>query len=428
MEEDNFKPDCDNIKKNIKSFTEDMLKDEDYKAFLHHLETCSECKNYVRSVDSFSNQLWRLGEIKVPSDFESTILFQLTQPEEKFDEREGEEPATAKKWIIGAVAFILVGITISAGLIAYLKMRQPDQEEMSAASVSEVSEVASEPVSDPGSDVQYDQYDDNDDHYEGTGELSAYDWTGDDVADDAVDAEVSLGSKLVHWHFLHYNKTKELESLRLRRQKRSKESDLRKAKKEQLGAAGSTEQTESTIGDLEEKIQELEGRLEKNIAEKKRREGGPISILKSLDIKPDYQDNDFVFFAASGDDLENVLNKINLISENGSSLEDFTPGASHLPHKKYQVSVFMVKKETGVFHWHIHLSMANQKLQLLKAIQENGGVVTYEFAEEVTISVPSSKIEVIKAKMPAMRISLSEYGNQVSQDEGSSVISIYFSR
>ena len=70
MEEDNFKPDCDNIKKNIKSFTEDMLKEDEYKAFLHHLETCTECKNYVRSVDSFSNQLWRLGDVKVPSDFE----------------------------------------------------------------------------------------------------------------------------------------------------------------------------------------------------------------------------------------------------------------------------------------------------------------------------------------------------------------------
>ena len=177
MEEDNFKPDCDNIKKNIKSFTEDMLKDEDYKAFLHHLETCSECKNYVRSVDSFSNQLWRLGEIKVPSDFESTVLFKLTQPEEKPDEEEGS--ATSKKWIIGAVAFIITGIIISGGLIAYLKLRQPSQEEINVAQVLETpGEVAGESLGDLDNDVVFEQYDDRDEVFEGTGELRAFEWTG----------------------------------------------------------------------------------------------------------------------------------------------------------------------------------------------------------------------------------------------------------
>ncbi len=121
MEEDNFNPDCDNIKKNIKSFNEDMLKEEEYKDFLDHLETCSECDKYVRSVDSFSNQLWRLGDVKVPSDFVSTVLFKLTQPEEKPDE--DQEPASSKKWLIGGVVFILVGITLSAGLISYFKLK-----------------------------------------------------------------------------------------------------------------------------------------------------------------------------------------------------------------------------------------------------------------------------------------------------------------
>ena len=31
MEEDNFTPDCDNIKSNIKSFMDDMLKEDEYK-------------------------------------------------------------------------------------------------------------------------------------------------------------------------------------------------------------------------------------------------------------------------------------------------------------------------------------------------------------------------------------------------------------
>jgi len=434
LEEDNFNPDCDSIKSNIKSFTEDMLTEDEYKAFLHHLETCSECKNYVRSVDSFSNQLWRLGDVKVPSDFGSTVLFKLTQPDEEPDE--DQAPATSKKWLIGAVAFIFVAMTISAGLISYFKLRQPSEEEVVVAQVPEVSEEADgELLGDLESNVQFEQYDDSDATFDGTDESIAFEWTGDTASSETTTTtEVSSGPKLIHWHFLHYNKTKQLESLRLRRKKRSVESDLRKrnTEKEQLGASESAEQIDSTIQSLEEEIRQIKVKLEKNLSEKQRRESEPLGILQSSNIRPDYQDSDFLFFSASGDGLKRVLDGIALISPDSSSLDDFTPGASHLPHKKYQVSVYKVKKETDVLHWHVHLSMMNQKLQLLKTIQENGGLVTYEFAEEVTISVSSSKIENIKAQMPAMRISLSEYGDQVTQEgesaDGLVVVSIYFSK
>jgi len=425
LEEDNFKPDCDNIKRNIKSFTEDMLKEDEYKAFLHHLETCSQCKNYVRSVDSFSNQLWRLGDVKVPSDFSSTVLFKLTQPDEEPDEEEA--PATSKKWIIGAVTFILVGMTVSAGLIGYLKLRQPPEGEAVVAQAPEVSEEADELQS----NVQFEQYDDSD---VTTDDSIAFEWNGDAAGNDTtVAAEVSTGPQLIHWHFLQYNKSKALESLRLRRKKRSKESDLRKQnrKKEQLGGEPS-EEVDSAIGSLQKELQQIEAKLEKNLSEKERRESEPLGVLQSSNIRPDYQDSDFLFFSTSGDGLKRVLDAIALISPDSSSLDDFSSGASHLPHKKYQVSVYTVKKETEVLHWHVHLSMMNQKVQLLKTIADNGGVVTYEFAEEVTISVASSKIENIKAQMPAMRISLSEYGDQVAkedgEDAGSVVVSIYFSK
>ena len=101
------------------------------------------------------------------------------------------------------------------------------------------------------------------------------------------------------------------------------------------------------------------------------------------------------------------------------------------------VSVYMVKKDTDVHHWHVQLSMLSQKLQLLKTIQDNAGVITYEYAEEVTFSIASSKIGVVKAQMPAMRISVSLYGNRTSQETTDSegevikepvVISVYFSK
>jgi len=430
--EDNFKPDCDNIKRNIKSFTEDMLKEDEFKAFLHHLETCTECKSYVRSVDSFSNQLWRLGDVKVPSDFGSTVLFKLTQPDETPDE--DQAPATSKKWFIGAIAFLLVAMTVSAGVIGYFKLRQPSQEEFQIIAV--VDETAGESLDDQESNVVFEQYDGSDVTFDGTDDSIAFEWKGDSVSDESTAAaDVSSGPKLIHWHFLQYNKTKELEALRLRRKKRSKKSDLRKqnAKIAKLGAESeSGEQIKSVIGSLEEEIRKIEAELKKNFSEKERRDSEPLETLQSLDISLDYQDSDFIFFSTSGDLLKRVLDGIALVSPDSSSLDDFTPDVSHLPHKKYQVSVYTIKKETKVLHWHVHMSMMSQKFQLLKTIQDNGGVITYEFAEEVTISISSSKIEGIEAQMPAMRISLSQYGNQVTQEDesadGSIAVSIYFSK
>jgi len=430
LEEDNFKPDCDNIKKNIKSFTEDMLKEEDYKIFLHHVETCIECRNYVRSVDSFSNQLWRLGDVKVPSDFSSTVLFKLTEPVEV--PAEDEAPATTKKWMIIAVTFILIAMTVSAGLIGYLKLRQPDPEEVAVAEVPEVSEDTDELQR----NVEFEQYDDDDSGFGEMDDSIAFEWDGDAVSEEpSAEAEGSLGPKLVHWHFEQYNKTKELEALRLRRKKRSKESDLRKRKKEKEQAgetSESSEQLNSTIQSLEAEISEVETKIQKNLSDKQRRENEPLGIIQSLDLKTDYQDSDFIFFSTSGDALKRVTDEIALIFPGSSPLDDFTPGVSHLPHKKYQVSVYKVKKETEILHWHVHLSMLNQKLQLMKTIQDSAGMVTYEFAEEVTFSVLRSKVEIIKAQMPAMRISLSEFGNQMDQESGAVdntvVVSIYFAR
>jgi len=420
LEEDNFNPDCDNIKKNIKSFTEDMLREEEYKAFLDHLETCSECKKYVRSVDSFSNQLWRLGDVKVPSDFGSTVLFKLTQPEEKPDEEETSAPS--KKWLIGGIAFILVAITLSAGLISYFKLRKPAEQEITVVQAPVVSEEAvQEPHRDQESDIQFDELDGIAAVLNGPKEEIAFGLVDLSQDETASEPEVDLGPTLLHWHFNHYDKTKELDALRLRRQKRKLESDLKKSSAEPESAKS-----------IEEEISQVESRLEQNLVEKRRREGEPSNILKSLGIRLDYQDNDFVFFTAWGDQLKNVLDEIDQLSVGSSSLKDFTPGASNLSNKEYKVSVYVVKKETAVLHWHVHLTMLTQKMQLLRSIQENGGDVTYEFAEEVTFSISSSKIEKIRAQMPAMRISLSEFGSPTvvegGENDESVVISIYFSR
>jgi len=68
---------CDDIGKKLKDFVGDLLAESDYQAFVDHLDDCPKCTSYVRGMGSFSNQLWELGDIEVPSDLDSTILFSI---------------------------------------------------------------------------------------------------------------------------------------------------------------------------------------------------------------------------------------------------------------------------------------------------------------------------------------------------------------
>ena len=74
---------CSDIQQLNKRFLQDLLTDEEYQTFLSHLETCPKCKDYVRSTGSLSTQLWELGDIKVPEDLLSTIVFKLSHAQEK---------------------------------------------------------------------------------------------------------------------------------------------------------------------------------------------------------------------------------------------------------------------------------------------------------------------------------------------------------
>ncbi|MFC1509972.1 zf-HC2 domain-containing protein, partial [Candidatus Omnitrophota bacterium] len=80
MQDDAIIITCDDIKKKLKPFQQDLLAENEYKAFAAHVDECPKCKQYIGSIDFLSNQLWKLGDVKVPSDLSSTILFKLTQP------------------------------------------------------------------------------------------------------------------------------------------------------------------------------------------------------------------------------------------------------------------------------------------------------------------------------------------------------------
>lgn len=95
---------CTNIQEELKQFLDDRLIEKDYRAFLFHLESCSKCKEYVRSIDSLSNQLWKLGDVDVPSDLSSNIIFKLRQSEQDVPQ---SSPVLPKKIVFGVIILII---------------------------------------------------------------------------------------------------------------------------------------------------------------------------------------------------------------------------------------------------------------------------------------------------------------------------------
>lgn len=111
---------CADIGKKLKPFLEDLLADEDHKAFCVHIDMCSKCRAYVRSVGSLTNQLWRLGQVEVPEDLISTVQYKLVHQEEK---NQPSKTKITKKQIISGIILIIFTIVLVLG-ISYFKKRR----------------------------------------------------------------------------------------------------------------------------------------------------------------------------------------------------------------------------------------------------------------------------------------------------------------
>jgi len=111
---------CDDIDKELKHFLGDLLSDADYQAFVEHLDSCSKCTNRVRSMGSFTNQLWELGDIEVPSDLDTTILFQFDKAKKEPPKPKPKKPKN--KVVIGAIVVAVIGLAFGA-----YKFLKPDE-------------------------------------------------------------------------------------------------------------------------------------------------------------------------------------------------------------------------------------------------------------------------------------------------------------
>lgn len=103
---------CGDIRASVRPFLDDLLSEEEYRAFCRHLETCGACRDYVSSIGSLANQVYELGQsVEAPPDLVSTVLFRLTAPP-----RQVPWKMTAAV-IVAAVALAVLILSVSSGFI-----------------------------------------------------------------------------------------------------------------------------------------------------------------------------------------------------------------------------------------------------------------------------------------------------------------------
>ena len=68
---------CSDVQQRLKQFLEDLLEEREYQEIRAHLEECVSCRKYALSIASLSYRLKEMGQIEVPKDLLSTVLYRL---------------------------------------------------------------------------------------------------------------------------------------------------------------------------------------------------------------------------------------------------------------------------------------------------------------------------------------------------------------
>ena len=367
---------CDDINTQLKPFLEDLLTEEEYQAFLEHLDRCPKCKEYVRSFGSLSNQLWKLGDVPVPSDFVSTVLFRLKQPEGKNHKSQFD---VFKKWFVGVIILILTVSTVFLGA-HYLKSHQPPPKagEESKTLMPEVKE--------------------------------------ENLSKDRARALTQ----------------KELDPIVITVEAPKKEGSIEEAFKEtpslQEEATFKKEPVEvSRAAIFQSRPLHWHFRYSQDLEKEKF-----LNTLNDSGVRLDYKEYNLFVFTTTGKKLEEVLEKIILTAQDKSALRDFTSIVPTLPDTEHRVSIYLENEKIPLLHWHVGLNLPHQKAQLLDVIQKSGGSLDYESEDLIVFSIQKTEVEKLKAKILAMRVGFSEFG-KITAEENQLIskpieISIYFSR
>ena len=76
---------CETIRPIVRRFLDDLLDEKDYRETQAHLAGCAKCRQYASSVGTLSYRLHEMGQITLPPDMISTILYQVKRMPPKFE-------------------------------------------------------------------------------------------------------------------------------------------------------------------------------------------------------------------------------------------------------------------------------------------------------------------------------------------------------
>ncbi|MFH1875425.1 MAG: zf-HC2 domain-containing protein [Candidatus Omnitrophota bacterium] len=473
---------CDDIKKKLQPFLDDLLAEDEYKAFSAHIDNCGKCSEHVRSIGALSNQLWKLGKVRVPEDLGSTIMYKLTHPKEK---TQPSKFVISKKHIVIGSILVLLAITAFFGINYFRNQQHPHDRENIPIIRTEIVRTQ-KPPSDSEAQSLLKQLEIIAAKLGISGKDKApdVDLEKESVVDKKglVAEEPQINNKVVvpkirplHWHFCYSQKVetaqsqKEIQRIELRIEQELKKKEALNTEiehlREQIRQTGrgqhysediqetvskqkpqlevelqkrldNLEELDINVKHLEEEKQKLESALRQSVEEKRRNESERkrklFNALTALGIGPDYQKHDVLVFTGSGEKIEGVIEQILFISENSSNFRNFTTNVLTVPDKENRVSIYLEHDEAGPLHWHIDPIIPSKKTNTLDIIKELSNTIDYESDELLILSIPEPEIEKLRNRIQATGVSLSEYGSMESQkrtlSSGPVTISIYFTK
>lgn len=369
---------CADIKEKLKSFLEDLLSDEEYQAFAVHLDECPKCREYVSAIGSLSNQLWELGNVKVPADLSSTIIFKLNssdKPSRTSDRRRNIIIAFALiAMAISAAAYLVIANLVKKEGLSLLKTKEQPVSEPKPVTENITLAAAKE---EKGSQVKLKNKE----------QIPA----GKNEPREEAKTPV-VEQRPMHWHFTYMfdtQRTKLLNTLR------------------ELGIYPDYEGFDivvfSTNSQNIERLSALLpviGTLE-NLSEEVRSSGDQdrrvIVYLENKHVKPPDVSSD-----------KDIQNKDMLVSRNNTDLST-----------RYSL------------HWHV-LSVVAMQSELSNTIRALGGVVDYECPGVIVFRITNKKINALMAQIQSLSGMAAEFGSNAIKDkfppDAAVNISIVYSR
>lgn len=455
---------CADINKLLKRFQDDLLLDEESQAFLKHLAVCSKCKTFVRAIGSVSNQIWELGEIKVPEDLAATVIFKLQHSPRPSALKASPSDVTLRK-ILAGVAVIILILPVLFFSIGHM-LKRGEVREAPAAPVMTVSRTAIEDQT-PGevkaveSDPVFAAVDDEAPPAEEPDEVPEegvvdvnFSPAEPEPFEESLPGDVA--SKSLHWHVQLLDgavdrsweeimaridreiaqKSSRIEQLqsdisRLQKEGQAelgryyssdvekKESQVRQQRDQVINLKSSeAEKLTADIRHLREERSRSETAQRQGTSEKQRLDGSQrtqmLNALNTLGIRRDWEGAGFIVFGTDGIKTQQALEQVLQIYKGPDSFRDFTEDVHALPGEPCRVSLFINDGEEARLHWHIDLMGSVEQSAVIEAIAPLAAAVNYQSGDSAVFTIMESKLEELRGKVRAMRVPLYEYGSRRS--------------